>query len=249
MAVFNATKLLFALALFLPSVLSAVDWLKQSKKDLLTLRGSFKNQKADILFLIDSSGSLSYHEFLLEKKFITNLLNLISVGYEATRVEVIPFHDSAYRYIKFISEPGRSKNKCYFNERFNQLGFQPGMTNMRDAFQRAIDVCLGTYQGVKRSPMSQFKTVVILLTDGYWNWPWRDSSPISRAQQLIANKAEVFAIGVGHGVHFGNLQALVANQGANPHAFHLNNFNEFNELATYIRGGKYVELMNTGLHV
>ncbi|KAK3730945.1 hypothetical protein QZH41_008843, partial [Actinostola sp. cb2023] len=171
---------------------------------------------------------------------------MIPVGYDATRVEVIPFGNSAYRYIKFISEPGLAKHKCYFNERFNSLTSQAGMTNMRDAFQIAVDVCLGKWQGVKRSPMSQYKTVVILLTNGHWSSPSGDPSPVSRAQMLIQNDAEVFAIGVGSGVQFHNLQRLVANQkNHKTYAFHLKDFSDFNRLATYIRGDPYQSTWQT----
>jgi len=229
---------LFVLLLTILQTTLSIDWLQKSKEELVKLRGAFSNQKADILFLVDSSGSLSSYDFQKEKKFIDNLLNVISVSYEATRVEVIPFQTNAYRFIKFISEPGKGNNKCYFKEKFGQLNHEWGATNMRGAFQIAFDICLGNLQGQKRQPMSHFKTVVIVLTDGDWNWPYGNSDPIPLAKKLIENDAEVFAIGVGH-LNFQNLQNLVAGQDSNrPHAFHLKDFNEFNELATYIRGGK-----------
>ncbi|KAK3736370.1 hypothetical protein QZH41_006145 [Actinostola sp. cb2023] len=244
----SSFKLLVCLFFFFKPSSSVIDWLDKTKDEILALRGSvFKNEKADILFLIDSSGSLWKHEFELEKKFVTNLLGWISVGYEATRIEVIPFGCSANRYMKFISEPGHAKTKCYFNERFSKLKFEAaGCTNMRDAFQKAIDVCLGTWQGKKRSPMSQFKTVVILLTDGGWNSPSGDSSPVWRAQKLIKNNAEVFAIGVGSGVEFDNLKSLVKNQkNDKTYAFHLKDFSDFNSLATYIRGDRPQKVWET----
>ncbi|KAK3701545.1 hypothetical protein QZH41_020532, partial [Actinostola sp. cb2023] len=246
MALLVSFKLLVCLFfLFNPST-SAIDWLKKATDEMRELRYSLiKNQEADILFLIDSSGSLWQHQFDLEKRFIRNLLT-IAVGYEATRVEVIPFGNSAYRYIKFISEPGLAKHKCYFNERLNSLKFdRAGYTNMRDAFQIAVDVCLGKWQGVKR-PMSQYKTVVILLTDGYWSSPSGDPSPVSRAQMLIRNNVEVFAIGVGSGVYLPSLQRLVANQkNDKTYAFHLKDFSEFKRLATYIRGDPYQQVWET----
>lgn len=226
---------------FLLPVTFSLDWLPKAKKDILKLRGAiFENQKADIIFLLDSSGSLLPREFGHEIRFINNLLNKISVGYEATRVEVIPFSNSASRYIKFISEPGRAKNKCYFNKKFPTLTHERGMTNMKDAFQKAYDVCLGKWQGSKRATMKTFKTVIILLTDGFWNWPRSNKDPTDLAKKLIENKAEIFAIGVGpeRDVHFGNLKNLVAGQTpGRDYAFHLQNFDQFGELATYIRGG------------
>ena len=106
------------------------------------------------------------------------------------------------------------------------------MTNMRDAFQLAWEVCLNN--GLKRVPVTSYKTVVILLTDGYWNTPYNDASPVSRAQSLVTGNVEVFAIGVGN-INYANLQSLV--QDPDKHAFLLENFNQFAELATYLRGG------------
>ncbi|KAJ7352850.1 hypothetical protein OS493_033392 [Desmophyllum pertusum] len=106
------------------------------------------------------------------------------------------------------------------------------LTNMKDAFELAWQVCLNN--GLKRS--GQIKTVVILLTDGYWNQPWNDPSPLARAKDLLAGKVEIFAIGVGS-VNFPQLQSLVSDP--DKHAFKLKDFTEFGELATYIRGDPY----------
>lgn len=220
---------------------TAQDWLKISKAEILKLRNSlsktgFDNSKSDIVFLVDTSGSLWPNDFNEEKKFVMNLLNDISVGMQATRVEVIPFGSTASKFITQISDPQSTKNKCTFNEKFKPMvqSINGWMTNMRDAFQLAWEVCLNN--GLKRTPLTKVKTVVILLTDGYWNYPYNDPSPISRANDLINGNVEVFAIGVGS-VDFNNLRRLV---GSNPdkYAFHLRDFDEFAELATYIRGGK-----------
>ena len=222
------------------------DWLKVSKEQLKILRdqvssGSqgFYQQQADLVFLVDTSGSLWTSDFNEEKKFVMNLLNEMSVGMQATRVEVIPFGSQATKYITQISAPAMTKNKCTFNEKFKPMAHSINgwMTNMRDAFQLAWEVCLNN--ALKRQPLTKIKTVVILLTDGYWNYPYHDSSPISRAQLLLAGNVEVFAIGVGY-VDFPRLRQLVHDP--DKHAFHLRDFNEFAELATYIRGGELAVL-------
>ena len=230
-------KIVLLLVIF--QFVSSVDWLEQTKEEIIKLRnglGTFQNSKADILFLLDTSGSLSSYDFNEEKRFIVNLLNEISVSFESTRVEVIPFGADAGRYINQISEPHNTKNKCSFNEKFNVLyqSIYGWMTNMKQAFELAYQVCFGTYSGGKRLSVSALRTVVILLTDGYWNWPWNDPSPVARAQQLYNADVEVIAIGVGY-VNFPALQTLVKNP--SQQAFYLNNFDEFAELATYIRGG------------
>lgn len=225
--------------------ITSQDWLKISKEELKNLRNNvsgsqgFYQQQADLVFLVDTSGSLWTSDFNEEKKFVMNLLNEMSVGMQATRVEVIPFGTQATNFITQISAPDATKNKCTFNEKFKPMphSINGWMTNMKSAFERAWRVTLNN--GLKRQPLSKVKTVVILLTDGYWNYPYDDPSPLKRAQDLLKGTVEVFAIGVGH-VDFPRLQQLVADPGR--HAFHLRNFNEFAELATYIRGGELAVL-------
>lgn len=225
------------------------DWLERSKEELINLRNeihTFDNSISDIVFLVDASGSLSNGNFNQEKAFVRNLLNEISVGMQATRVEVIPFASTASKFITQISAPAVTKNKCTFNDEFDTLdrSINGYMTNMKEAFENAWEVCLNN--ALKRVPLNQVKTVVILLTDGKWNRPSSDPSPVSLAEDLVAQNVEVFAIGVGN-VDFGNLQSLVADP--DQHAFHLEDFDQFAELATYIRGGKSVIfcLTTTGL--
>ena len=217
------------------------DWLKVSETQLLKLRNehnSYNHSKSDILFLIDTSYSLSDSDFVEEKKFITNLLNVISVGMEATRVEVIPFGFSASIFIDQVSNPDLEKNKCTFNEKFNPMPRGDGAaTNMKAAFELAFSVCLGNSSSQKRTPLKQVKTTVILLTDGRWNWPWQNPSPVSLAAQLQSAFVEVFAIGVGD-IDYNQLKQLVKDP--DTQAFPLKDFDEFSQLATYLRGGKLV---------
>ena len=218
----------------------AQDWLQVSKDEILDLRDeiyNFADAKSDIVFLIDTSGSLSSSDFDEEKKFITNFLNEISVGMQATRVEVIPFGSSASQFITQISDPQNTKNMCSFNENFAGLAqsINGWATNMKEAFELAWKVCLNN--GLKRTPLTEVKTVVILLTDGKWNRPSSDPSPVSWAEQLIDGKVEVFAIGVGN-IDYDKLKQVV--EDPDKQAFHLNDFNEFAELATYIRGGNLI---------
>ncbi|XP_074620011.1 sushi, von Willebrand factor type A, EGF and pentraxin domain-containing protein 1-like [Acropora palmata] len=222
----------------------SVDWLNVSEEELKKLRGEHLDQKSDIFFLIDASGSLSTHNFNEEKKFITNLLNEMSVANDATRVEVIPFGSTASIFINQISVAAANKNKCTFNEKFNTLphSINGYMTNMKDAFSLVRDVCIGSLNKDKRVPLSSFKTSVILITDGRWNRPRGDASPVALAQELIQAGVEVFAVGVGY-IDFSKLQQVV--QIPSKQAFHLQNFNQFSQLATYLRGDPYEELWQT----
>ena len=240
MAVFIGVTV-FCLANFQIVFAQNQDWLNVSETQLKILRNEhnyYENQKSDILFLLDTSSSLSRNDFSEEKKFVANLLNEISVSFEATYVEVIPFGTEASIFIDQISNPSLTKNKCTLNEKLNTLDHIGGMTNMKGAFQLAKDVCFG---GQKRGTLKTLKTTVILITDGVWNYPFNSPSPVTIAEELLTAGVEVFAIGVGD-IAYDNLKKVVENP--DKQAFHLADFDQFAELATYIRGGKMIFFQN-----
>ena len=221
-----------------PSAFAQSD-LERAKQEFTRLRDELTgtNKISDILFLLDTSGSLSSSDFDTEKKFVINFLNTITVRMQAARVEVIPFGERASLYIDGVSSPSLDKDKCDLFQKLKKMpiyinGFH---TSTKSAFQLAYDVCVGKYSGQKRGPLNQVRTVVILVTDGRWNWPSHDPNPTPIAQSLLAANVEVFAIGVGN-VNLPALQKLVKDPAKQ--AFHLQTFAHFKELSLYVRGGK-----------
>ena len=210
--------------------------LERAKRELKRLRDELAeaNKKSDILFLLDTSGSLSSYEFQTEKRFVESFLNTITVSLHATRIEVIPFADTASRYIDGVSAPSLDKHKCSLVEKFNSLpqninGFG---RNTYGAFKLAFDICLGQLSALKRGPLSLVKTVVILLTVG----PWQGQSPVSIAKNLQQANVEVFVIGVRNSFLENNLKKMVNN--ADKQAFYFRTFRELAELSLFLRGGE-----------
>ena len=208
--------------------------LERAKVELVKLRDEFAkdNSPGDILFLMDTTGSLTDWAFRIEMEFIENFLESITVTMEDIRVELIPFDSTASSYIDQVSNPTSAMNKCTFKEKLSRMQHNYGYgTNTKAAFQQAYDVCLGEKSGQKRS----VKTVVILLTDGYWNYPWQDPNPIPIAQALRKANVDVFAIGIEWADW--RLPQLVENPAKQ--AFFLKSFQQLDELSYYVRGGKW----------
>ena len=212
--------------------------LERAKQEFITLREQLgTNKKSDILFLLDTSGSVWPGDFEDEKEFVIKFLSTITVSFEEARVAVIPFGRTASLYIDGVSKPSLDKDKCDLIQKLKQMPHSYAWaTNTKSAFQLAYDVCLGRYSGNKRGPFNQVRTVVILITDGMWNFPLVDRNPIPIAKRLHAANVEVFAIGVGNFVSLWALQELVKDPAKQ--AFLLRNFREFDELSVYVRGGK-----------
>ena len=75
--------------------------LERAQQEFTTLREALRstNKISDILFLLDTSGSVSNYAFEVEKKFVINFLSTITVSFEEARVAVIPFGNTASLYI------------------------------------------------------------------------------------------------------------------------------------------------------
>ena len=209
--------------------------LERAKRELKRLRDELAdaNKESDILFLLDTSGSLSSYQFQTEKRFVLNFLNTITVSLHATRIEVIPFANTASRYIDGVSVPSLDKHKCQLVEKFNSMpqsinGFG---RNTYGAFKLAFDICLGQLSAMKRFPLNRVKTVVILLTAGHWY----GQSPVSIAKNLQQANIEVLVIGVGNRILETNLQKVVNN--ADKQAFYIRTRQELAELSLFLRGG------------
>lgn len=212
----------------------------EGKLELQNFQRSHNDSISDLIFLLDSSGSLWYYDpvshkskigFDDEKAFVNSLLSFIRISMPATRVSVAVFGTDATLDINYVSTPNVQNHKCNFKKSFGGLKFRSGLTNMHDAFQYAYDIIFGTLSGSKR-PNKLAKTAVFVLTDGMWN---RGGDPYPIAKQLKDEDIEIFSIGVTNGVNMGVMRKLATD---NSHAFHYNDFTQFRELANYLRGGE-----------
>ena len=210
--------------------------LERAKRELKRLRDELAdaNKESDILFLLDTSGSLSSYEFQSEKRFVESFLNTVTVSLHTTRIEVIPFANTGSRYIDGVSAPSLDKHKCSLVEKFKSMpqSINGVGGNTYGAFKLAFDICLGQLSALKRGPLSLVKTVVILLTVG----PWQGQSPVSIAKNLQQVNVEVFVIGVRNNFLENNLKKMVTN--ADKQAFYFRTFQEFAKLSVYLRGGE-----------
>ena len=107
-----------------------------AKKVFMTLREQLgTNKKSDILFLLDTSGSVSSYGFRAEKDFVIKFLSTITVSFEEARVAVIPFGNTASLYIDGVSNPSLDKDKCDLIQKLKQMPHSYGWaTNTKVPF-------------------------------------------------------------------------------------------------------------------
>ena len=129
-----------------------------------------------------------------------------------------------------------NRSKCEFNKAFSQVGYTGVMTNMRGAFLRVKEILFGTHSANVR-PWRDFgksnnvNKVTFLLTDGRWN---DGGNPDDQIQFLKTEHVEIFTIGVTN-VDQNFLERVAT---SSDRYFYYNEFKDFRELATHIRGGK-----------
>ena len=232
---------LFLLAFLFPEVIPADI---QGKLELENFQRSHNDSISDLIFLLDTSGSLWYYDYASrstkigfddEKVFVNSLLSHIRISLPSTRVSVALFGTDATLDINYVSQLDAKNHKCNFKKSFQALKFRSGLTNMHDAFQYAYDIIFGTLSADKR-PNKLAKTAVFVLTDGMWN---RGGDPYPIAKTLKDQNIEIFSIGVTNGVNMNAMRQLATD---NSHAFHYSSFTQFRELANYLRGGKSLSM-------
>lgn len=234
MAGFSTAAFLTAFALFsnLFYVQAAVN--SQWVQRLNQFQQKYNNSRSDIIFLLDVSGSVSPYGFQTEKKFVNSLLSEISVQPIASRVSVITFQQSAGKRIDYIDYSGLDKNKCTFSKEFRAIKHERGpATNMAAAFQRAKGILTSAKNN--GNLRQNVNTVVVLLTDGWWNV---GGSPKTIAESLrSANSfyAEIISVGVGSAWR----SQLKEISGSDSNIIMARSFTQFEELASKIRGGYF----------
>lgn len=236
---------LFYVSLFWASLIllplgQCYTWYKGEQR-LTEFQTKYANSKSDIFFLIDNSGSLWNHNtgrngFYDEKAFVSSVLSKIKIAKAATRVAIIRFGNDATIDINYVTNLNGLNNKCEFNKAFSQVGYTGVMTNMRGAFLRVKEILFGTHSANVR-PWRDFgksnnvNKVTFLLTDGRWN---DGGNPDDQIQFLKTEHVEIFTIGVTN-VDQNFLERVAT---SSDRYFYYNEFKDFRELATHIRGGK-----------
>ncbi|XP_070692202.1 collagen alpha-6(VI) chain [Pempheris klunzingeri] len=144
-----------------------------------------EKQKADLVFLIDQSGSIDPKDYVTMKKFTTELINRFKVGEDLVRVGLAQFSSTfqdEFYLNQFYTEQAITKHVLDMV----QLG---GGTNIG----RALDSIRGYFEASRGSRRSAgISQNLVLITDGESQDDVEDA-----ADRLRDMGIEVFAIGIG----------------------------------------------------
>jgi Mg-chelatase subunit ChlD len=156
---------------------------------------------ADILFILDASGSIGYSNFTKIKEFLVTLILALDLEGGKIRVGVLTFSNNA--------ESSNAINLNRFTDRLGlvagirALMYSAGTCNTADALRYARTVMFTPGNGDR----SGFSNVVVLVTDGASN---DQTATLNEAAMTRSNGIHVITVGIGGWLNMYELQNIAS---------------------------------------
>lgn len=145
-----------------------------------------EKQKADLVFLLDQSGSINQTDYALMKNFTIELINSFNVSEDMVRVGLAQF-SSIFQDEFYLNKFYMEKAMSHHIQNMQQRG---GGTKIGDALD-SIKKYFEASHGSRRSEgVSQN---LVLITDGDSEDDVEDAAVLLRSMEI-----EIFAIGIGN---------------------------------------------------
>jgi secreted protein with Ig-like and vWFA domain len=201
------------------SILSPVILFTRLWTPLLTfihILSACSSLKADIVFLLDASTSVSARHFAEEKDFVLAFLNNLDIGPQVARLSVVTFDTDPHGQFDLNSY----RNKQALEAAINNVPYTPGSTNTAAGIAYIIQNSFIHAAGDR--PDAQ--NILVVVTDGNSNDPVQTEA---EALKLHQEPIRTFAIGVGEGVSSHELGSIATDA---KHVFRVDNFDALHTL-------------------
>ncbi|XP_032218274.2 uncharacterized protein LOC116601510 isoform X2 [Nematostella vectensis] len=147
--------------------------------------GKVCSGKIDVVYLMDTSGSISQDDYRREKQFVKDLARIFRVGDEASHASAIIYNDDAHVQSKL----GEHRSTEAFSKSVDAIPYLHGRTRIDRGLEEATKMFKSAREGVSK--------VLIVLTDGRQT-PDPDAIPLDQASQPLKNDGvDIYAVGVG----------------------------------------------------
>ncbi|KAF5905697.1 collagen alpha-6(VI) chain-like, partial [Clarias magur] len=161
------------------------DALKPFEKEIVTdicLHGACKNMLADVIFLIDGSGSIDPKDFLKMKKFTNTIISNSVIGKDSVQVGVVQFSSDSNAEFSL----NKFSNKKEMQQAINDMEQQGGGTMTGHAL-RFVTKYFDPQQGGRPSTPQ----ILIVITDG------ESQDAVAQPAQILRDKGiAIYSIGV-----------------------------------------------------
>lgn len=215
----------------------------QNQQEFMNCFGkNVESGQAELIVLVDDSGSMGKDGFGIAKKFIKALLSEVRVSFNATRIAIGTFSDNSKIDINYILKAKYGNNKCKFREEFQNVIFTGGATNIRgslnDAYKLFLELDSNPHEHSRRQRSNK---VVIVISDGYgnrYNGKWDpvegQKADIEAAKIKRTGYVEIYSIAVTPQSDVDMLKAIASHKSL---YLYFKEFDDLGNLAHNIRGG------------
>ncbi|XP_013408326.2 collagen alpha-1(XII) chain, partial [Lingula anatina] len=152
--------------------------------------------QADIIFILDGSGSVSAPDFAKQLQFIKSLVRKFDVGPNAVKVGVLQYSNYAVQEFNLNTH----STEAAILAAVDKIKQKRGGTNTALALSTARTSSFTTAKGDRPN----VSNIVIVMTDGRSN----NMVATAREANMLRKIASVFAIGVGSNVNTAELKAM-----------------------------------------
>ncbi|NWS09082.1 MATN2 protein, partial [Motacilla alba] len=181
------------------------------------LENSCNNKRLDLVFIIDSSRSVSHYDFEKVKEFILTILQFLDISPDATHVGLIQYGSTVKQ--EFSLKTFRRKQDIERAVKRMMHLATGTMTGL--ALQYAVNIAFSETEGAR--PLRQnVPRIIMIVTDG------RPQDPVAEIAAKARNSGIlIFAIGVGR-VDMNTLKSI----GSEPHEEHVFLVANFSQIET-----------------
>ena len=179
---------------------------------LYVYSGECGERPADVIFIMDSSGSISAADFQRQLRFVGDVINEFFIGADHTRVGAVSFSNWAFLdfYLDTYTDQGS------IQAALGKIKQVRGDTNTPSAISYTRDVMFTATHGARQN----VSHIAIIMTDGKSNEP---KVTAKEAAKMRMYGIHVFAVGIGNGVDMEELHALATPPTVN-NVFHVDDY-------------------------
>uniref|UniRef100_A0AAR2KCE3 VWFA domain-containing protein n=1 Tax=Pygocentrus nattereri TaxID=42514 RepID=A0AAR2KCE3_PYGNA len=189
-------------------------------KSLSLISGCKFTAEADIYFLVDESGSITYADFDDMKAFILEFLHMFQIGPEQVRIGVVKFADKAtivFRLNTYDSKPALEKA-------VKDL-FQEGGGTRTDL---GLEAMIPLFKQAEQTRKEKVRELLIVITDGKSE---PGGTPVKiPAEQLRKQNVTIYAVGVKNA----DMAELEDMSGSPKRTFYVKNYDALKLIKTKI---------------
>ena len=179
----------------------------------------------DLIFVLDTSGSVGTQGFDDAKSFALKMVNIFPMGRNLIHMGAIAFGTMVFDISPLTSSSSQFVNALV------QFPYQGGGTNTTGALLEAKRMFLSSPRNVTR-----LKRVLILVTDGHSNT--HKIEPEAVVPRLAYYSIDRFVFGVGNNINPHELEAI-ASPPSDRHVFNVSSFGAFASFSEFLRPSNY----------